>query len=94
MKLIRLCKAANSYDVDNCPAIYVADDPSTMVGQGKLLDDETRRGLLNFADDEGAVAIPTETVLRAAGLFLAAHGDPSVSAAVEKFLAAREEVRG
>jgi hypothetical protein len=41
MALRRLCKAANSFPQDKCPAVYVEeDDPSTMVGQGRKMSAE------------------------------------------------------
>ncbi|MDQ2708667.1 MAG: hypothetical protein M3Z25_13955 [Actinomycetota bacterium] len=87
MKLTRLCKSAESGTREDCPAMYVADDPTVMVGQGTKLDPDTAAELLDRAVDEDGVAIPTETVLRAAGLFLAAHGRPGIAAEVEAFLA-------
>lgn len=88
MKLTRICKSADSQVAGQCPAMYVADVPTVMVGQGKRLDAETAAELLDMADDETAVAIPTETVLRAAAMFLADRGRPVVAAEVEAFLAA------
>jgi uncharacterized protein related to proFAR isomerase len=87
MKLTRLCKSAGSTDERDCPAVYVADLSTMMVGQGKNLDAETAAELQHLAADETASLIPTETVLRAAGLFLARHGRPTVAAEVEAFLA-------
>jgi hypothetical protein len=91
MKLTLLCKSANSYEVDDCPAMYVTEDPTVMVGQGTRLDDETTAELLHLGDGEIGIAIPTETVLRAVGLFLAARGRPAVAAEVESFLSAQPE---
>jgi hypothetical protein len=59
----------------------------TMVGQDKHLDAETTAELRHVADDEAGIALPTETVLRAAALFLAEHGRPAMVAEVEAFLA-------
>jgi len=87
VKLIRLCKSADSSAVRDCPTMYLGEDPTVMVSQGKLLDAETAGQMQYVAHDETGVAIPTETVLRAAGLFLAAQGRPSVAAVVEAFLA-------
>ncbi|MGI8816791.1 MAG: hypothetical protein ACR2G2_16320 [Pseudonocardia sp.] len=87
MKLTRLCRSAESEIRDNCPAMYVAGDPTVMVGQGTKLDPETAAELLDRAGDEDGVAIPTATVLRAAGLFLATQGRPGIAAEVEAFLA-------
>jgi hypothetical protein len=87
MQLTRLCKAADSMEVTQCPAIYLDVNPAQMVGQGKRLDDETRAQLLHLGDDETGVAIPTETVLRASALFLAAHGRPDLAEGIESFVA-------
>ncbi len=87
MALRRLCKAANSIAQGDCPAMYLdTDDVDWMVGQGRLLDAEAQAELRERAPDEAGVRIPTETVLRAAGLFLADHGRPDVLAAVEAYL--------
>lgn len=86
MKLRRLCKSVESIPQGQCSAMYLADDPATMVGQGKVLDPDTEAELLDLADDERGVAIPTETVLRAAALVLAEAGRPTVSAEIEAFL--------
>jgi hypothetical protein len=86
MKLIRLCKAANSMPSDKCPALYVANDETLMASQGKRLNAETTAELLDLAEDEVGNLIPTETVLRATSLFLAAHGRTSVAADIESFV--------
>lgn len=93
MKLRRLCKSADSFPQNQCPALYVSDDPATMVGQGKVLDDATVVELRDLAADERGVAIPTETVLRAAALLLAEDGRTAMLAEVEDFLAARSRPR-
>jgi hypothetical protein len=49
-----------------CPSVYATDDPGLLVVQGNVLDPDTRNNLRNVLDDEDAVAIPTETILRAA----------------------------
>lgn len=90
MRLRRLCKDGNSTDEDECPAIYLAEDPAVMVAQGKLLDAPTMADLQNLAPDEIAAALPTETVLRAAALFLAEQGRPAMGTEVEDFLMAWE----
>jgi hypothetical protein len=87
MRLTRLCKAADSAREDECPAMYVDEDPSMMVGQGKRLDAETTAQLLHLGKDETGVAIPTETVFRAAALVLAAHGRTKLGAEIEAFVA-------
>jgi hypothetical protein len=61
MALRRLCKAANSFPQDKCPAVYVEeDDPSTMVGQGKRMSAKAKAELRDLAAEEDAVRIPTE----------------------------------
>jgi hypothetical protein len=67
---------------DFCPAMYLADDPTMMVSQGRRLDDETTAQLCNLADDETAHLIPTETVLRAAALVLASQGRATLAAEI------------
>ena len=86
MKLRRLCKSASSDELDRCPAVYVAEEPTTMVAQGKHLDAATTAELRHVGADESGVAMPTETVLRAAALFLAEHGRPAMMAEVQAFL--------
>jgi hypothetical protein len=49
-----------------CPSVYATEDPDTLVIQGNVLDPETRNNLQQVLDGEDAVAIPTETILRAA----------------------------
>lgn len=90
MRLRRLCKDGNSTDEDECPAVYLADDPAVMVAQGRVLDAATAAELLSLASDETASALPTETVLRAAALFLAEQGRPAMRAEVEAFIATWE----
>jgi hypothetical protein len=86
MKLRKLAKDAGSEQV-NCPALYIAEeDLGAMVAQGKHLDADTTANLEHLADDETAVRIPAETVLRAAGRLLAEHGRPGVAAEIEVFL--------
>jgi hypothetical protein len=86
MKLTRLRKAADSWGDEKCPAMYVDEDPTQMVGQGKRLDEEALSQLLQLGDDETAVAIPTETVLRAGASFLATHGRPDLADEIESFV--------
>lgn len=86
MALRRLCKSAGSTEDHECPAVYEAEDQSLMIAQGKILDPSTMAGLQDLAGDETAVAIPAETVLRAAGLYLAERGRPAVLAEVESYL--------
>lgn len=71
MKLRKLAKDPSS-NQGACPAVYVAeDDPAVMVVQGKLLDADTTAELHDVLDDETAVRIPAETVVRAAEKYLA-----------------------
>jgi hypothetical protein len=74
-------------DEGDCPAMYLAEDPTRMVGQGKLLDAVTAGQLRHVAPDEGGLEFPTEMVLRAAALVLAEHGRPAMLAEVEAYLA-------
>jgi hypothetical protein len=67
MKLTRLVKDANSGKT-GCPAVYATDDLATVVVQGKVLDAATASDLIQVADDELAVALPRETILRAAAM--------------------------
>jgi hypothetical protein len=86
--LKRLCKAANSIGQGDCPAMYLdLEDLAWMVGQGPMLESEATAELLERSAEEVGVRIPTETVLRAVGLFLAERGHPGVVDAVEAYLA-------
>lgn len=67
MELTRIAKANGSGD-SGCPAVYTTDDPDMVVIQGNVLDADTRANLQQVLDDEDAVTLPTETVLRAARL--------------------------
>ncbi len=87
MRLRRLRKADISRDENDCPAMYLAEDPTMMVGQGKILDVDTTAELRNVAADEGAHLYPTELVLRAAAQVLAENGRPAMVEEVEDFLA-------
>ncbi len=51
-----------------CPSVYTTGDPETLVIQGNLLDDATRRRLVDHLPGEDAISIPTETILRAADM--------------------------
>ena len=86
MALRRLCKADDSDGKEECPAMYVTDDPTSMVAQGRVLDAATEADLQQRAADEAGVVLPTETVLRAAALFLSERGRPAVMAEVSDFL--------
>ena len=85
----RLCKAAHSGDdfSEECPAVYTAETVLEMIVQGKILDSTARGKLLSLAADEDGVRLPTETLLRAAALFLAEHGHPEVRDIVEDVVA-------
>ena len=93
MALRRLCKSGSSDQAEQCPAVYVADDPARMVAQGTVLDAATAIELQHRAADEAGVALPTETVLRAAALFLAERGRPAMLAEVTEFLTSWDGVR-
>lgn len=74
MRLQMLAKASDS-KIERCPAVYVAQEDSTvMVVQGKLLDAQTTGELRDLLADESAVRIPAETVIRAVERYLAEHG--------------------
>ncbi len=64
MKLTEITRADGCKN-GSCPAVYVGEDASVLVVQGKVLDDATVAELVGIADDELAVAIPRETLLRA-----------------------------
>jgi hypothetical protein len=88
MTLERLCKWSGSVEDEDCPAVYIDhDDPTRLVCQGPLLDEEETAELLNRACHEGGVALPSETLLRAAGLFLARRGVTGPLAEIEAYLA-------
>lgn len=87
MRLRRLCKSNTSDKYEQSPAMYIAETPTLMVAQGWELDDATSAELVEVAPNESGVSLPTETVLRAAALFLAEHGRPAMRAEVESFLA-------
>lgn len=65
MKLTRIAKSIPSGN-SGCPAVYTTDDPDTVVIQGNVLDAESRSNLQQVLEDEDAVSIPAETILRAA----------------------------
>lgn len=91
MRFRRLCKDANSgFDDDDCPAVYRSDDLLTMIVQGKVLDTATLATLLDLADDESGVRIPTETVVRAVGKLLVELGRPDLAAELEIVIAETE----
>lgn len=87
-KLRRICKTTGSTTQGQCPAMYAVEGRyDLMVGQGKDLDADTAAELVERADDESGVLIPTETVLRAAALFLADRGRADIMMNIDGFLA-------
>lgn len=87
MKLRRICKAEESVTQGQCPAMYAApENQLKMVAQGKDPDEDTKAYLRDVADDESAVVLPTETVLRAVATLLADAGYPAAKADVESYL--------
>jgi hypothetical protein len=87
MPLRRICKSGTSGDDDDCPAVYLEKPATTSVAQGPLLGSEDMAELQQLGAGEGAVRLPTETLLRAAALILAEHGRPAMQAEVKDFLA-------
>jgi hypothetical protein len=87
MPLRRICKSGDSGEYGECPAVYLEKPPATTVAQGPLLTPEEMTELQELGEGEGAVRLPTETLLRAAALILAEHGQPSMLAEVTDFLA-------
>lgn len=89
MALYRLVKSGDSVTSGGCPALYSTDDPARIIAQGKFLTVEETAGLLENLDDETAVAIPTETVLRGLAKFATEQGDDELAARLESFAADR-----
>lgn len=89
MIMHRLSVARDSVTSGGCPALYSTDDPARMIGQGKKLSQEEESELLQALDDETAVAIPTETVLRGVAKYATEQGDDDLASRIEAFLAAR-----
>jgi hypothetical protein len=87
MPLRRLCKSGESGAREECPAVYLGESPTASVAQGPLLDADEMAELQQLGEGEGAVRLPTETLLRAAALILAEHGRPAMQAEVDDFLA-------
>jgi hypothetical protein len=87
MPLRRICKSGTSRENDECPAVYLEEQPATAVAQGPLLSIEDMIELQQLGEGEGAVRLPVETLLRAAALILAEHGRLAMKAEVEDFLA-------
>ncbi len=65
MRLTRLVKSGESGE-HGCPAVYVTDDPATVVVQGVGLGEDDGAQLVQVAEGELGVAIPVEMLLRAA----------------------------
>ncbi len=86
MALRRLCKASDSMGADNCPAVYVEDEPQWLIAQGKALDDVLTGQLLDLAADETAVRVPTETIVRAVAMLLAERGEPALAGDISRIL--------
>ena len=93
MALRRLCKAGTSGEEEECPAVYITDDPTWMVAQGPMLDAGVAAEMQQVTVGEAGVELPTETVLRAAALFLAEQGRPAMLTEVRDFLADPEADR-
>jgi hypothetical protein len=90
MALLQLAKDAGSVTSGGCPALYSTDDPRRMIAQGKVLAPGETTELLELLDDETAVAIPTETVLRGVAKYATEHGDDELAGRIEAFLATQE----
>jgi hypothetical protein len=86
MPLRRICKSGQSGAREECPAVYLEKPATTSVAQGPLLDAKETAELQQLGEGEGAVRLPTETLLRAAALILAEHGRPAMQAEVDDFL--------
>lgn len=89
MKLRRLCKSASSDGERDCPAMYVTEDPAMMVAQGRISTWRRGASCATWPRASPGLPSPTETVLRAAALFLAENGRPAMLVEVEAFLVAR-----
>lgn len=89
MALRRLAKWRGSVFNGACPALYSTEDPATMISQGKKPTSAQMAELLEVADDETAVAIPTETVFRGVAKYATEQGDQELAGKIEDFLAAR-----
>jgi len=88
--LHRLAKWRFSCAVGCCPALYSdPDDPATMVCQGKKLSTAHAAELLEVAEDETGVTIPTETLFRGTAKYVSEHGDDELARKIEEFLTAR-----
>jgi hypothetical protein len=89
MGLHRLAKDSNSAGAGGCPALYGTGDPTRMIAQGKSLTPAEASELIEVRDDETAVAIPTETVLRGVAKYATEHGDDDLAGQLDAFLADR-----
>jgi hypothetical protein len=70
-------------------ADYSPADPTWMIWRGEAIPPAERRELLELADDETAVALPTEAVFQRAAEYAVANGDSTLAAQLEAFLDAR-----
>jgi hypothetical protein len=84
-----LAKDVLSLGKRQCPALYLDDDPGRMIAQGKRLSGAETEHLVDLAADETAVAIPTETVLRAVARYAKEQGADELSDQIEGFLVDR-----
>lgn len=90
MAVYRLAKDNGSVTSGGCPALYSTDDPKVMRAQGKRLTATEMTELLELLDDETAVRIPTETLLRGVAKYVSEHGDDDLAGRVEAFIAAKD----
>jgi hypothetical protein len=86
MALRRICKSGGSGNFGECPAVYLEQSPTMAVAQGPLLGSAELAALQELGGGEGAVRLPTETLLRAAALILAELGRPAMLDEVEALL--------
>ncbi len=66
MKLKFLWKTSTS-QATNCPAIYKAENGDYVV-QGWKLDGDTHSNLVNVGDNETAVRVPADVIVRIKGM--------------------------
>jgi hypothetical protein len=83
MAACRLAKDKGSLTSGGCPALYDTDDLARMLAQGKKLSDAEMTELLELADDDTAVAIPTETMFRGMAKYATQHGDDELAGRIE-----------
>jgi hypothetical protein len=90
MVAYRLAKDSSSVTSGGCPALYSTDDPGQMRAQGKALTDTEMIELQELLDDETAVRIPTETLLRGVAKYVSEHGDDDLAGRIEAFVVAKQ----